>query len=71
MSPSFPYMKTWRRVDYYSPVQEKVGSLSDAQMVKIAISLNDQRSKRSIKRDVKKKVPPRPEARFLSRDPAH
>ena len=25
----------------------------------------------SIKRDVKKKVPPRPEARFLSRDPAH
>jgi len=29
------------------------------------------RSKRSIKRDVKKKVLPRPEARFLSRDPAH
>src|ERR1700745_1520522 len=25
----------------------------------------------SIKRDVKKKAPPRPEARFLSRDPAH
>jgi hypothetical protein len=25
----------------------------------------------SIKRDVKKKVLPRPEARFLSRDPAH
>jgi hypothetical protein len=28
-------------------------------------------SKRSIKRDVKKKASPRPEARFLSRDPAH
>ncbi len=25
----------------------------------------------SIKRDVKKKVPPRPESRFVSRDPAH
>jgi hypothetical protein len=38
----------------------------------IAIALNDQRSKRSIKRDVKKKILPRPEGeKILSRDPAH
>ena len=35
----------------------------------LRLSLSESMS--SIKRDVKKKAPPRPEGRFLSRDPAH
>ena len=53
----------------------KAGELEAARKdsyCKIAISLIDQRSKRSIKRNVKKKALPRPEGeKILSRDPAH
>jgi hypothetical protein len=43
-----------------------------ADIVMESITLIDQRSKRSIKRNVKKKALPRPEGeKILSRDPAH